>query len=126
MAKLAVLHHEEGVRLNPDRLVALYEELGENGAERVVARAMRELNARLVELQGRAESDDSAALIRSARLLAKVADQIGMSTFARVAADVVAATEANDAVAQAATLARLHRIGDRSLNAVWDLRDMTV
>ena len=51
MARLAVLHHEEGVRLNPDCLVALFEELGEAGAEQVVARAMRELNARLVELR---------------------------------------------------------------------------
>lgn len=126
MANLAVLHHEEGVRLNPDCLVALYEELGEHGAEQVVARAMRELNARLMELQRHAGEGDLAALTRDARMLAKVAEQIGMTTFARVARDVIGATEAGNAVARAAILARLLRIGDRSLNAVWDLRDMTV
>lgn len=126
MAELAVLHHEEGVRLNPDCLVALYEALGEDGANQVVARVMRELNARLAELQRHAESDDLAALIRTARMLVKVADQIGMMTFARVAADVIAATEAGNSAARAATLARLQRIGDRSLNAVWKLRNMTV
>lgn len=49
-----------------------------------------------------------------------------MLTFARVAGDVLRATDAGDASAQAATLARLVRIGDRSLNAFWDLRDQTL
>jgi hypothetical protein len=126
VAKLAVLQHEEGVRLNPDCLVALYEEMGENGAEQVVARAMRDLNGRLSEMQRYAEAGDADALIRSARFLIKVAEQIGMTTFAVVALDVIETAISGNTVAQAATLARLARIGDRSLNAVWDLRDMTV
>jgi hypothetical protein len=126
VVKLAVLHHEEGVRLNPECLVALYAELGHAGAEQVVCRAMEELSARLTEMQRFADEGKSAALKRSARLLIKVAEQIGMITFARVAGDVIEATEANDPAGQAATLARLIRIGDRSLTAVWDLRDMTV
>lgn len=126
MAKLAVLHHEEGVRLNPDCLVALYAELGEAGAEQVVVRAMEELNARLGEMQRLADAGDADGLARSARLLEKVAAQIGMTSFAGVARDVTRAATKGDAVAQAATMARLMRIGDRSLNAVWDLKDMTV
>jgi hypothetical protein len=123
---LAVLRHEEGIRLNPDPLVALYAELGENGAERVICRAVEELAARLSEMLRHADSGDGAALVRSARLAAKVADQVGMSTLARVAGDVVGATERHDLTAQAAILARLMRIGDRSLTAVWDLRGMTL
>ena len=126
MAVLAVLRHDEGVRLDPDRLVALYSELGESGAEQVLCKAMEELAARLTEIQRFADEGKAAALIRSARLLIKVAEQIGMLSFARVASDVVLATEADDFPAQSATLARLVRIGDRSLNAVWDLRDMTI
>ncbi|MCU9848325.1 hypothetical protein OEZ60_09920 [Defluviimonas sp. WL0024] len=126
MAKLAVLHHEEGVRVDPDCLVALYAELGEAGAERVLSRAMEELNARLTEMQRFVDEGRTAQLTRSARLLVKVAEQIGMPSFARVADDVVRATEVGDHAAQAATLARLIRIGDRSLNAVCDLRDLTV
>lgn len=126
MAKLAVLHHDEGVRLDPNCLVALYSELGEAGAEQVVCKAMEELSARLTEMQRFADEGRTPALVRSARLLIKVAEQIGMLSFARVAGDVLAAAEAGDAAGQAATLARLVRIGDRSLNAVWDLRDMTV
>lgn len=126
MAKLAVLHHDEGVRLDPDCLVALYSNLGEAGAEQVVCKAMEELAARLTEMQRFADEGRTPALVRSARLLIKVAAQIGMLSFARVAGDVVAAANAGDPAGQAATLARLVRIGDRSLNAVWDLRDMTV
>ncbi|WP_347312332.1 hypothetical protein [Defluviimonas sp. SAOS-178_SWC] len=126
MAKLAVLHHDEGVRLDPDRLVALYAELGESAAEQVVCRAMEELASRLTEMQRFADEGRTPALVRSARLLIKVAEQIGMLSFAHVAGDVLVAADAGDAAGQAATLARLVRIGDRSLNAVWDLRDMTV
>jgi hypothetical protein len=126
VAKLAVLHHEEGVRVNPDCLVALYAELGEAGAERVVARAMEEMNARLSEMQRFADDGDLVGLMRSARVVVKMADQIGLTSLAMVALDVITATRAGDHAGQAATLARLLRIGDRSLNAVWDLRDMTI
>ncbi len=126
MAKLAVLHHEEGIRLNPECLVGLYAELGEAGAEQVVARAMDELTARLREIQRHADQGDAAALARAGRLLIKVAEQIGMTSFARVAGDVIATSAAGDVAALSATLARLTRIADRSLTAVWDLRDMTV
>ena len=126
MATLAVLRYDEGVRLDPDRLVALYSDLGEAGAEQVVCRAMEELAARLTEIRRVADEGNPAAMRRSARLLIRVAEQVGMLTFARVAGDVLRATDAGDPAAQAATLARLLRIGDRSLNAVWDLRDRTV
>jgi hypothetical protein len=123
---LAVLRHNEGVRLDPDRLVALYSDLGEKGAERVICRATEELAARLREVQRLVDEGNGAAMQRSARLLIRVAEQVGMLTFARVAGDVLRATDAGDASAQAATLARLVRIGDRSLNAFWDLRDQTL
>lgn len=126
VATLAILRHDERVRLDPDRLVALHAELGESGAGQVVCRAMEELAARLTEIQRLADEGRLAALSRSVRLLAEVAEQIGMPTFARVAGDVLRAAEAGDIAGQAATLARLVRVGDRSFNAVWDLRGITV
>jgi len=126
VATLAVLRHEEGVRLDPDRLVALYSDLGETAAEQVMCRAMEELAQRLTEIQRFVDEGNVTAMTRCARLLIKAADQVGMLTFARVARDVLRTTEAADRTAQAATLARLVRIGDRSVNAVWDLRDLTV
>lgn len=49
-----------------------------------------------------------------------------MTALARVAGDVTRAIDANDAVATAATLARLLRVGERSLTAVWDLQDLSI
>lgn len=125
MPFLAVLRHEEGVRLDPDPLVALYSELGESGAERVLRRAMEDLRSRLSEILRHADEGRGTTVARAARQLGAVAAQIGLPTLARVAGDVVHSTEAGDPTALAATLARLVRIGERSLSAVWDLRDMT-
>jgi hypothetical protein len=123
---LAILRHEEGVRLDPDALVSLFAELGEAGAERVIRRAMEELAARLSELLKFADAGQRPGMVRSARLMAKVAGQVGLTTMARVASDLARVAEADDRNAQAAVLARLVRIGERSLAAVWDRRDMTV
>jgi hypothetical protein len=47
-----------------------------------------------------------------------------MRVLSQVARDLADCVTRKDAVAQAAVLARLVRIGDRSLTAVWDLQDM--
>jgi hypothetical protein len=49
-----------------------------------------------------------------------------MSDLARVAGDVTATCDSEDGVAQAATLFRMIRMGDRSLTAVWNLRDLSL
>lgn len=116
----------EPVRLDPDRLGELYCQLGEAGAEDVICRAIEELAVRLTHcnrLWRRGEQDE---LRKSTRSLIAIADQIGMSALARVAADVTQAIDAGDSVAEAATLCRLIRIGERSLTAVWDLQDLSV
>ena len=125
-AQFTVLRHVEGVRLDPERLLALYEELGQSGAEQVICTAVEELAVRLSDLQRFAMTGDMQALIRSARLLATLARQIGMTTLARVAEDVANCAAVDDTNSLAATVSRLARIGDRSLTAVWDLQDITV
>lgn len=123
MPVLAVLRHEEAVRLNTDPLVSLYCDLGQDGAERVLFKAMDELCARLSDIARQDAGCDAAALIQSVRVLGKVAEQIGMAMLSRVAGDVVRTIQSGDMTARAATLSRLIRIGERSLNAVWDLRE---
>jgi len=123
--KLAILQHEEGVRLDPIPLVALYSDLGQKGAERQLSRAVEELAARMAEVMRHTDEGTAPSAIRAARLVGQIADRIGMASLARIAADVVATTEFCDHAAQAATLARLVRACERSLSAVWDLRDLT-
>lgn len=131
MVKLAVLRHEEGVRLEAERLLAIYAELGDMRGDHVVGRAIEEMAVQIADMQRYADelrgSDaESEALILAAGALIRVARRIGLTSVARVAQDVIIAARADDRPAQAAILARLMRIGDRSLNAIWDLQDLTL
>ena len=117
---------DERVRLDQDRLGDLYAQLGEVGAEDVVCRAMEELAARLMQTARMYRQGDLPDLRKSARSIAAIADQIGMQVLARVARDVTACVDTADSHGLAATLARLMRIGERSLTAVCDLKDLSV
>ena len=126
MGELAVLRHEEGVRLDAARLMALYDDLGETAAETVMCRAMEDLSARVAEMQRQFRCGETDAFGRNARSIGRVAAQVGMSSLARVAQDVADCAALGETVALAATWARLERLGYRSLVAVWDLQDMSV
>lgn len=126
VAQLLTLDQNESVRLNPDRLGELYKQLGEVGAEDVVCRAIEELALRLSTCERAWRAGDLAELGKCARSLIAIADQIGMTALARVAGDVGIALHAQDQPAVAATLFRLIRIGERSLTAIWDQRDLSI
>lgn len=124
--QVVMLTQDERVRLDQDRLGELYAQLGEAGAEDVVCRAMEELAARLTQTARTYQQGALPDLRKSARSIAAIADQIGMQALARVARDVTACVDTGDSNGLAATLARLMRIGERSLTAVWDLKDLSV
>jgi len=118
-----MLSREEPARLDRDRLQELYAELGEGAAENVICRALEEMAVRLAKVERAHRQGDASELRRNARSLAAISDPLGMTLLSRVAADVARCVEAGDPVALAATLARLLRLGERSLLAVWDIRD---
>ncbi|MCB2109386.1 MAG: hypothetical protein H6895_04330 [Defluviimonas sp.] len=125
MAKIVKLRLVEGVRLNPDRIVTLYAELGEPGADRAIRRTMRQMSRALDGLR----RDHAAGQALNETVLRAFADNaatIGMASAARVAEDVIVALLAGDGPAREATFARLGRIGDRSFSAVIDLQDMSL
>ncbi len=126
MQQIAMLVFEEKVRLESDRLVELYAQLGETGAQDVVCRAMEELAVRLARIDEAFRSCKLTALRKDAKGLIGIAEQVGMQRLANVARDVCTCAEGPDPVALGATMARLQRVGDRSLTAVWDLQDLSV
>lgn len=118
-----MLAYDEGVRLDQDRLTELYRQLGDEGAEDVVCRALEEIAVRLSyasKLFARGDLQDMRKCVRS---LSAIADQIGMVALSRVALDVCTCIDQGDEVALTATLARLSRTGDTSLTAIWDLQE---
>ncbi|MEL7460151.1 MAG: hypothetical protein AAGJ39_04250 [Pseudomonadota bacterium] len=98
----------------------LLRELGAAGAERVVDRAVDEISGRLLLIETSWASADFRTLGRTARSLIAVADQIGMHLLAHVSCDVAGLAETDDDTALAAAVARLQRVGESSLLAVWN------
>ncbi len=126
MDQILKIRLNETVRVDQDRLGALYAELGEAAAEDVVCRAMEELALRLSHCSRLHSAGHWHELRKCARSLIAISDQIGMHALARVAADVIETLDAGDSPATGATLARLLRIGEQSLTAIWDLQDITI
>ena len=126
MDQVLKIRLHEKVRVDQDKLAALYAQLGEAAAEDVVCRAMEELALRLSHCSRMHSAAEWADLLKCVRSLIAIADQIGMLVLARVAHDVIEALDGHDTPAVAATLARLLRIGEQSLTAIWDLQYITI
>ncbi|WP_380056293.1 hypothetical protein ACFE33_02175 [Falsihalocynthiibacter sp. SS001] len=120
------LRPEECVRLNPSRLTELYVELGHRAAENVIGRAMEELAVRLGEIEAAYWESDFAQVGKRARSIIAIADQVGLNGLSLAARHVTVTAKQDAPTAIAATVARLVRMGDNSLTAVWDARDMSV
>lgn len=120
MTQLTKLKPDESVRLEHGQIDALYNSLGEAQAEEVICRAMEELAMRLAMMERAYTLDEFGTVAKGARSLVKIADQVGMVMLASVAADVADCANAGNKVALGATFARLMRISDRSLTAVWE------
>lgn len=126
MEQITLLQQTESIRLDAGRLEDLYVQLGRTGAEDVVCRALEELAARLAHTERCHRSGRRNELRKSARSLVAIAEQIGMQMLARVARDVTDCADTGDPVALAATLARLLRVGERSLSQIWDMQDYSI
>lgn len=118
-----MLAHDEGVRLDQDRIAELYRQLGDAGAEDVVCRALEEIAVRLSFANKLCTRKDLHEMRKCVRSLSAISDQIGMVALSAVAMDVCRCIDQGDEVALAATTARLLRTGDTSLTAIWDLQE---
>ncbi|MEM1235843.1 MAG: hypothetical protein AAGI10_02655 [Pseudomonadota bacterium] len=125
MENVVVLAHDEDVRVDAEVLAELRIQLGEAGAEGVIARAMEETANRLSRIEHTYCEQDAEALWRSAKGLVGIAEQIGMASLAQGARAVADAALNGDHVALAAVVNRLMRLGDRSLTAMWELPELS-
>lgn len=103
-----------------NRLKSLYDDLGASEAEAMTSRALCEIAKRLEQMRAARSRADPTAFTGLARSLARVATQTGLTGLARVACDVGACASCGDAVAFAATWARLDRLTIRALSTVRD------
>lgn len=124
MTQVCILEHDEAIQLDDDHLGALYAQLGESHADSVVSRALEELANRLSLIERSYYRQNLAALAKASKGLIGIADQIGMPGLATAAGNVSDLAQSADEPALSAALARLVRIGDRSLAAIWEVQDM--
>lgn len=120
-----ILEYEEPVNVDTKRLALLYARLGESGAEVVVGQAMEGLAVDLARIRRQYLTGDFRAVSDSALAIATTARPVGMAKMAEVACAVADCSANQDMASLGATLARLVRIGDQSLSAVWDLQDLS-
>lgn len=120
------LHPEEAAHFDPAMLESLCLRIGETRAEAEVARALERISTTLSALETLAEHAAAPLLAAALRSMIRDAELIGMTSLARVAGQVLACQRSGDPVSRAATLARLVRVGDRSMHAVWELEDISV
>jgi hypothetical protein len=124
-AGITILPLGEPARFNPGQLEKLCDRMGESRAEAEVAFALERLSTLLSEAAALRQLGSRDALEEVVASLVRDAQLIGMATLAGVGRHVLDCLDSGDPTAIAATLARLERVGDRSIHAVWDLEDLS-
>ncbi|MCG6901599.1 MAG: hypothetical protein LJE68_02860 [Rhodobacter sp.] len=122
--QLCEIRPGEPVNLNTERLEEICNQLGYSGGETAICAAMEDLATMLHQAKTLWASNDFGALHATARQVALVADRIGMAGLAQVAGNVRQLSDGRDAAALAATIARMRRLGEQSLLAIWDRQDL--
>ncbi len=118
MTEVIRLQPADPIDVDLDRLESLMEELGRDACAETMERTVKDLRADLYALhQAHAERElDLVATL--SRTLSEAAGRIGLASVGNAARAVASACGSNDPVAIGATVARLGRISQRSLNAL--------
>lgn len=117
---------KERLRQDAEPIAAIYRNLGTQAAEQVVTRALAELALMMAGVSRKVAAGEVDDLAHQLRRLQRMAQHLGMVSFAGIAADARACTEAADATGFAAVWARLLRVAERSLASDQDLIDRSV
>jgi hypothetical protein len=121
-----VLIYREGAGLDANKLAFLYRHLGDREADLLICDAMEDLALALARVARARAQDDLAAVAEQTLILEQIGARVGLERLRRVAADVRRCAAAGPGPALEATLARLARIGDLSLAAIWDPKDASM
>lgn len=126
MTVVVKLSHRETVRLDRTQLERMYVQWGPVRADKEVNQALEDLAIGMADVQKSHRQGRTEDLRDQVRNLIAIANRIGMTSLGRVARDVLDLSNTSDLPAFNATVARLGRISERSLIAVWDIQDMSI
>ncbi|MBM3605026.1 MAG: hypothetical protein FJX25_09785 [Alphaproteobacteria bacterium] len=120
MAQISALAISESVRVDSRRVAEIVAELGETAAQHVISLALEQLASALGQVDAALDRGDGAQAVAHAERMSRLSWQIGLLSLAGVAMDLGSTVERGDHAALAAIRARLMRVGNRSLTAIWD------
>lgn len=126
MSNVVELRLDEPVRLDHAQLEVLYLRLGARGADQVVGQAMEDLAVELAALERAHRAGRMNEVEATTRKLVSIAQKVGMTALARTGRDTLGLMRGHDSAAYGAVVARMIRIGERSLIAVWNLQGATL
>lgn len=119
---LTMLQRGGHLQLDPVPLTQIYAKMGVEAAENAVCRTLEDLALRLGALMDLRTTCAFPDMVRPAKTMACVADQVGLLEVARAARHVSNCAEMADGIALEATLARLERAYDLAISEIWDFR----
>ncbi len=118
---------DERLVIDRDPVLRLCQRLGPAAADASIEAALEELAFWLYHCAGTAEGCADAERQRSAlRRVDRLARMTGLASVADVATRMAAMDSTVSPTDRAAIAARLIRLGERSILALWDLNDMTL
>lgn len=112
--------HDERILIDARRMEALFSRLGHRRAEAYTVGTVEEMTDLLARIEVQYLSGDLDSLGTQGGQVSLMAAEIGLTSLARVARDLGIAAPRGDKAAIAAVWARLKRVGDRSLQLLWE------
>lgn len=112
--------------VDPSCIENLVRQIGKGAAERFVGRALEDLALVLNRVERAKSEGDWDAMISHAGSLGSIAEELGLVTLATVAGALADPLRRGDAAAAFAIVARLVRVGEKSLVSVWSTHDMSL
>jgi hypothetical protein len=94
--------------------------MGPRAAEGYLGERVEEISERLADIEWMARQGLMAEVPGDALRVARLSDEIGLSSLARAARDLAAVAQRGDPTAWSAVWERVVRIGDRSLALIWE------
>lgn len=123
---VATLRLVEGISIDPACLAILRQTGTPGQSDRMIGEALEDVALGLTRVARAYREDRFADISTESIAIGDLCKRIGLERLARVAYTVSALAKGSDPVALSANLARLMRLGNDTLRAIWDLQDQIV
>lgn len=120
VGQIAQFKQSERILIDARCMAALFSRLGHRRGEAYVTGKVEAMTDLLARIEGQYRSDRHDTIASEARQVSRMAADIGLTSLARVARDLGIVALRKDKAALGAVWARLVRIGDRSLEQIWE------